>query len=89
MEEMMQALREQLEQRADRAVASGNRYKLSFREMTVLDQVAAGKSDKEIGVVLGIQPMTVSKHVANVLKKMGAASRAEAGVRAWREGIIK
>jgi DNA-binding NarL/FixJ family response regulator len=57
--------------------------------MTVLDQVAAGKSDKEIGVVLGIQPMTVSKHVANVLKKMGAASRAEAGVRAWREGIIK
>jgi PAS domain S-box-containing protein len=89
IEDTMQALREQLERRADRAVAGGNRYNLSFREMTVLDQVADGKSDKEIGVVLGIRPMTVSKHVANVLKKMGAASRAEAGVRAWREGIIK
>jgi PAS domain S-box-containing protein len=89
MEELMQAMREQLEQRADRAMASGNVYNLSFREMTVLDQVADGKSDKEIGIVLGIRPMTVSKHVANVLKKMGAASRAEAGVRAWREGIIK
>jgi DNA-binding NarL/FixJ family response regulator len=33
--------------------------------------------------------MTVSKHVANVLKKMSAASRAEAGVRAWREGLIR
>jgi PAS domain S-box-containing protein len=89
MEEQMQAMREHLEARADSAIASGNRYKLSFREMTVLDQVADGKSDKEIGMVLGIRSATVSKHVANVLKKMGAASRAEASVRAWREGIIK
>jgi PAS domain S-box-containing protein len=89
MEDAMQAMREQLEQRADLAVASENQYGLSFREMTVLDQVASGKSDKEIGLVLGIRPWTVSKHVANVLKKMGAASRSEAGVRAWREGIIK
>jgi DNA-binding NarL/FixJ family response regulator len=31
----------------------------------------------------------VSKHVANVLKKMHVASRSQAGVRAWRDGIIK
>jgi len=88
MEDAMQSLREELERRADRAMAQGNTYGLSFREMTVVELVAGGKSDKEIGVVLGIRPMTVSKHVANVLKKMGAASRAEAGVRALREGII-
>ncbi len=89
MEIAMEALREQLERRAERAVARGNTFGLSFRELTVLDLVAGGKSDKEIAVVLGIRPMTVSKHVANVLKKMGAASRAEAGVRAWREGLIR
>jgi len=88
MEETMQSMREELERRAERAVAHGSRYALSFREMTVVELVASGNSDKEIGVILGIRPMTVSKHVANVLKKMGAASRAEAGVRALREGII-
>jgi len=89
MEAAVQTMREQLERRAERAVARGNVYGLSFRELTVLDQVAGGKSDKEIGVILGIRPMTVSKHVANVLKKMKAASRSEAGVRAWREGLIR
>ncbi|TMB97767.1 MAG: PAS domain S-box protein, partial [Chloroflexi bacterium] len=89
MEEALQALREELEQKAERAVARGNRYGLSFREITVLQMVLTGKSDKEISLVLGIRHSTVSKHVANVLKKMGAASRTEAGIRAWREGLIE
>jgi PAS domain S-box-containing protein len=89
MEDERQAFRERLQQRAERAVASGNRYGLSFREMMVLDQVAAGKSDKEIAIALGIRHWTVSKHVANLMKKMGVASRGEAGVNAVREGIIK
>ncbi len=42
----------------------------------------------EIACILGISPLTVSKHVANILKKMGASSRAEAGVRALRDGLI-
>jgi PAS domain S-box-containing protein len=89
IEAAMAAAREELEKRAEQAVARGVAYGLSFREVTVLDLVAGGKSDKEIAVLLGIRPMTVSKHVANVLKKMNAASRAEAGVRAWREGLIR
>jgi len=89
IEAAMEVMREQLERRAQRAVERGTQYGLSFRELTVLDLVAGGKSDKEIAVFLGIRPMTVSKHVANVLKKMSAASRAEAGVRAWREGLIR
>jgi PAS domain S-box-containing protein len=89
LEAAMETMREQLESRAERAVARGSAYSLSFRELTVLDLVADGKSDKEIAVILGIRPMTVSKHVANVLRKMNAASRAEAGVRAWREGLIR
>jgi PAS domain S-box-containing protein len=89
LEATMETMREQLEKRAEKAFERGTEYGLSFRELTVLDLVASGRSDKEIAVVLGIRPMTVSKHVANVLKKMRAASRAEAGVRAWREGLIR
>jgi DNA-binding NarL/FixJ family response regulator len=50
--------------------------------------VAAGESDKEIAATLGISTLTASKHLANILRKMGAASRTEAGVRAIREGLL-
>jgi len=50
--------------------------------------VVAGKSDKEIAVTLGISTLTASKHLANILHKMGAAGRTEAGVRAVREGLL-
>jgi DNA-binding NarL/FixJ family response regulator len=37
---------------------------------------------------LGISTLTASKHLANILHKMGAAGRTEAGVRAVREGLL-
>ncbi|HET9477363.1 MAG TPA: PAS domain S-box protein [Dehalococcoidia bacterium] len=90
IEEELQILREDLEHKAERTLVSRESpYNLSWRELTVLDLVTGGRSDKEIAVVLGIRPQTVSKHVANVLKKMSASSRTEAGVRALREGLIK
>jgi len=64
------------------------RYGLTERERTVLRLVAAGKSDKEIGRELGISPLTAHKHLANILSKMGAASRTQASVAALREGIL-
>ena len=88
-EETLQRLREDLERKAQSVLEKMNPYDLSFRELTVLHLVVNGRSDKEIAVTLGIRPLTVSKHVANVLKKMRAASRTEAGVRAWREGLIE
>jgi DNA-binding NarL/FixJ family response regulator len=66
----------------------GNPYGLTFRELTVLHLVAAGKADKEIGHHLGISPLTASKHLANILDKMGAASRTEACIRALRQGLL-
>ena len=87
-EETLRRLREDLERKVEKVLGKGNPYDLSFRELTVLHLVVSGRSDKEIAVTLGIRPLTVSKHVANVLKKMNAASRTEAGVRAWREGLI-
>ena len=53
----------------------------------MLHLVAEGAADKQIAESLGISIYTVNKHVGNILGKMGAASRTEAGVRAIREGL--
>jgi PAS domain S-box-containing protein len=88
MEEALQKAREELEARVEREMERGNPYGLTFRELTVLHVVAAGKADKEIGSELGISPLTASKHLTNILSKMDAASRTEACVRALREGLL-
>jgi PAS domain S-box-containing protein len=88
MEEALEEAREELEARVDRQMERGNFYGLTFRELTVLHLVAAGKADKEIGSQLGVSPLTASKHLANILSKMSAASRTEACVRALREGLL-
>ena len=87
-EEALQQAREELEGSVERHMPQGRTYGLTFREFTVLHLVAAGKADKEIALELGISSLTVSKHVANILAKMGASSRTEAGVRALREGLL-
>jgi PAS domain S-box-containing protein len=86
-EEAAQAAREELESRAENAMRRGNAFGLTFRELTVLYLMAAGRADKEIGFQLGISSRTASKHVENILQKMGVGSRTEASVRALREGL--
>ncbi len=87
-EEELQKAREELEAKVEHGMQRGNPYRLTFRELTVLHLIAAGRADKEIGLELGISPQTAQKHVANILGKMDAASRTEAGVRAVREGLL-
>jgi DNA-binding NarL/FixJ family response regulator len=65
------------------------RHKLTFRELTVLYLIAVGMADKEIALRLSISPRTASKHVENILNKMNATSRTEAGVRAIKEGLVE
>ena len=89
MEEELQRAREVLESKVERQMIRGRAYGLTFRELTVLHLVTAGSSDKEIAERLVISPLTVSKHVANVLTKMGAATRSEASARAVRESIVE
>jgi PAS domain S-box-containing protein len=88
IKEALEKAREELENRVERQMEQGNPYGLTFRELTVLHVVAAGKADKEIAGQLGISPLTTHKHLANILSKMGAASRTEACVRALREGLL-
>jgi len=88
MADELEQLREELEQRVERRMPQKDAYGLTFREFTVLELVAAGKSDKEIGAILGLSPLTAHKHVANILDKMGAHSRSEVSARAVREGLV-
>ncbi len=53
---------------------------LTEREREVLRLVARGKTNKEIGISLGVAERTVEFHVGNVLGKLGVASRVEAAV---------
>jgi DNA-binding NarL/FixJ family response regulator len=61
---------------------------LTAREREVLGLVAAGLPNKGIAARLSISEHTVKYHLASVLTKLGAASRAEAVARAARRGLI-
>jgi len=52
--------------------------RLSAREREVLRWVAEGKTNPEIGVILGISPRTVQTHLEHVYGKLGVVSRAQA-----------
>ena len=50
---------------------------LTSREREILEQVVAGRSNKEVGRTLGISYKTVEAHRGRLMRKMGAASFAE------------
>ncbi len=56
----------------------GSAEELTARERQVLARVALGETDRVIGRLLGIAPRTVSKHVENILRKLGVETRTAA-----------
>jgi DNA-binding NarL/FixJ family response regulator len=58
------------------------------RELIVLQKIAKGMSNKEIGSELGITEGTVKAHVTNILSKLHAADRTQAVTTAIKRGII-
>lgn len=54
---------------------------LTAREHDCIGFVAEGKSDWEMGVILGISQSTVHRHVENAKRKLGAVTRAQAVAR--------
>jgi DNA-binding CsgD family transcriptional regulator len=55
---------------------------LTSREAEVLLWISRGKSNREIGEILGISPRTVNKHLEQVFVKLGVENRASAAARA-------
>ena len=61
---------------------------LSQREMQVLGEVAAGHSNKHIGLDFGISDGTVKSHTKRIFHKLGATSRTGAVAIAVQRGLI-
>ena len=61
---------------------------LSGREVEVLQLVGDGRSNKEIGEVLGLSALTVKSHLARIARKLGTGDRAEMVVVAMRAGVV-
>jgi two-component system NarL family response regulator len=69
--------------------ASLSREALTSREVEVLEYLARGKSNKEIGAFLGIGETTVKSHLGSIFRKLDVLSRTEAIAMASRLGLIK
>ena len=63
-------------------------FPLTARETQVLRHIALGLSNKEIAKSLCISIETVKEHVQHVLRKINAADRTDAAVRAIKSGIL-
>ena len=61
---------------------------LSPKELAVLSEIAAGRSNKEIAARLAVSPNTVKTHVAQLYGKLGAKRRTDAVNRARELGIV-
>lgn len=62
---------------------------LTPREVTVLQLVAHGLSNREIGEQLHIAPTTARDHVQDILRRLGVKSRAAAAVEGVRRGYCR
>ena len=52
-------------------------WSLSERSVRVLEQVASGRSNKEIAAALGRSEVTVERHLTHLFRRAGCQSRAE------------
>jgi DNA-binding NarL/FixJ family response regulator len=62
---------------------------LTTREVEVLQQVAGGNRNRDIGELLCISEETVKVHIKHIMDKLGAKDRTQAITIAVRRGIIQ
>lgn len=56
----------------------GGRDLLTPREQDILNWIYRGKSNIEIGIILGLSPFTVKNHVQKILRRLNVLNRAQA-----------
>lgn len=62
---------------------------LSERELEVLELMAMGHSNKDIGRALWIGETTVKTHVSHILRKLGQGDRTQAVLAALKAGLVR
>ncbi len=65
------------------------RVQVTPRELSALQLMADGKSNKEIATALGISERTVKTHLGHLFEKLGVTSRTEAIRVATRRGLVR
>ena len=55
-----------------------NSLGLTFREAEILMWISRGKTNKEVGIILGSSPRTINKHLEHIFEKLGVVTRAAA-----------
>ena len=75
--------------RGPRVATRENPAGLTARELEVLALVAEGLRNAEIAGRLFVSEKTVAHHVSAVLRKLGVATRSQAGAEAARLGIVE
>jgi len=78
-----------LSTKAERGAAETADINLSSREREVLQLVAEGATNKEIGDSLFVSESTVRAHLHNVMEKLHLANRAQAAAFAVNKGLVK
>jgi two-component system, NarL family, response regulator len=74
---------------ASKLAESMGHPELSEREFQVLQHMANGRSNKEVGQMLCISESTVKSHVSSLLAKLDAMGRTEAIAIAIKRGLIR
>jgi two-component system NarL family response regulator len=74
---------------AARLVVRMNAPSITARERDVLELVARGMSNREIGAALSMGEETVKAHLKHAFAKLGVKDRTEAALVALQRGLIK
>jgi DNA-binding NarL/FixJ family response regulator len=74
---------------ADEDTASAKALGLTERETTILQALARGLSNDEIGKELWVTPQTVKFHLTNIYRKLGAKNRTQATRIAQQHGLVE
>jgi len=64
------------------------RVTFTVREKEVLELLVVGRSNKEVGTVLGIEERTVKAHVAKLMRKLGVKNRIALSVHAITHNLV-
>jgi RNA polymerase sigma factor (sigma-70 family) len=77
-----------VEDASRKGIVRNSVVKMTEREREIVELIAEGLSNKEIGKRLGIATDTVKSHVHNILEKLSLRSRVEVAAHAGRGAVV-